>query len=229
MAGKPTSKRHIDHRALSIERGEIPFDGDDPKHTGIHADTTKLTDEEVQSNPLYWRERIRRARGAAFDDAAKTEWLEAFRKSGKITIACRETGVHRQTILRHREKDEEFEAAFDLMLELHASDIVDRIEERAMNGYENDVFDKDGCAVGIKTTYETALAVKMLGRYDRDYKDRSEVDITSGGKVIAAPPRVGSLEEFERDVASRLREGHAAVLKQREEQDAADAEEHHNL
>ena len=199
MAGKPTSKRDIDHRALSIERGEIPFDGDDPKHTGIHADTSKLTDEEVQSNPLYWRERIKRARGAAFDDAKKTEWLAAFEKTGKVILACDEVGVDRQ------------------------------IEERAMDGYENDVFDKDGVAVGIKRTYETALAVKMLGRYDRDYKDRSEVDITSGGKVIAAPPRVGSLEEFERDVASRLREGHAAVLRQREEDEAADAQEHHNV
>lgn len=221
MAGKPTSKRDIDHRALSIERGEIPFDGDDPKHTGVHADTSKLTDEEVQSNPLYWRERIKRARGVAFDDVKKTEWLAAFERTGKIILACDEVGVARQTILRHREKDEEFEAAFDLALERHATSLVNRIEDRAMDGVTNDVYNsKTGDIIGTETKYETALAVKMLGRYDRDYKDRSEVDITSGGKILAIPP-TATREEFS-GMLERLREQQAKIVKEREEQDAAD-------
>jgi hypothetical protein len=81
MGRKPTSKRDVDHRALAMERDEIPFDGDNPKHTGIMADTSKLSDDEVNGNPLYWRERIRRARGVAFDDTAKVAFLEALRLS----------------------------------------------------------------------------------------------------------------------------------------------------
>jgi hypothetical protein len=223
MGRKPTSKRDIDHRALSLERGEIPFDSDNPKHTGIHADTSKLTDEEVNGNPLYWRERIKRARGVAFDDTAKMAFLEALRLSGKITIACRETGVHRQTVLRHREKDAEFEVACDLMLELHAKDIVQRLEEQAMDGFHNDVFNaKTGEIIGTKITYETPLRVALLKRFDPDgYKDRSEVDVTSGGKVIAAPP-VASMEEFEA-MAEQLRKDHRATQEERERQDAEDA------
>lgn len=223
MGRKPVSKRDIDHRALSIERGQIPFDGDNPKHTGIHLDTTKLTDEEVQANPLYWRERIRRARGAAFDDTAKIAFLDALRLYGKVVIACRETGIDRQTVLRHREKDGEFEAAFDLMLELHAKDIVARLEEQAMDGFHNDVFNsKTGDIIGTKITYETPLRVALLKRFDPDgYKDRSEVDVTSGGKIIAAPP-VASVDEFEK-IAQRLRDDHARVEAEREEQDRLDA------
>lgn len=226
MAGKPTSKRDIDRRKLAEERDEIPFNADNPKHTGIHADTSKLTDDEVNENPLYWRERLRRSRGVVFDDAAKTAWLEAFRQSGKITVACRETGVHRQTVLRHREKDEEFEAAFDLMLELHAEAVVHRLESDALDGFHNDVFNaKTGDVIGSKLTYETPLRVAMLKRFDPNYKDRSEVDINHSGKVIAAPPRVGSIEEFQK-IAEKLRADHAAIQKQREEQDAADAQGH---
>lgn len=223
MGRKPVSKRDVDHRALSIERGEIPFDSDSPKHTGISLDTSKLTDKEVADNPLYWRERIKRARGMAFDDTAKHAFLEAYRLSGKITIACRETGIHRDTVRKHREKDAEFEVACDLMLELHAKDIVERLEAQAMEGFHNDVFNaKTGDVIGTKITYETPLRVALLKRFDPDgYKDRSEVDVTSGGKIIAAPP-TASVAEFE-EIARKLREDHAQVQKDREEQDREDA------
>lgn len=223
MGRKPTSKLKIDHRALSKERDEIPFDGDNPKHTGIQADTSKLTDQEVNDNPLYWRERIRRARGVAFDDTAKMEFLETLRRTGKMVLACKECGIDRRTILRHREKDAEFEVAFDLMLELHAKDIVARLEEQAMDGFHNDVFNaKTGEIIGTKITYETPLRVALLKRFDPDgYKDRSQVDVTSGGKAIAAPP-TASVEEFEA-IAQQLRDDHARVIAEREEQDRLDA------
>lgn len=223
MGRKPISKRDIDHRALSIERDEIPFDGDNPKHTGIHADTSKLTDGEVNDNPLYWRERIRRARGQAFDDTAKHEFLEVLRLSGKMVIACKECGINRRTILRHREKDAEFEVAFDLMLELHAKDIVQRLEGQAMDGFHNDVYNtKTGEVIGSKIAYETPLRVALLKRFDPDgYKDRSEVDVTSGGKAIASPP-TASVEEFEK-IAQQLRDDHTRVIAEREEQDRIDA------
>lgn len=223
MGRKPTSKLDVDHRALAMERDEIPFDGDNPKHTGIMADTSKLSDDEVNTNPLYWRERIRRARGVAFDDAAKVKFLELLRMSGKIVIACRESGVDRRTVLRHREKDAEFEVACDLMLELHAKDIVQRLEDQAMEGFHNDVFNaKTGEIIGTKITYETPLRVALLKRFDPDgYKDRSEVDVTSGGKIIAAPP-VATIDEFEK-IAEQLRADHRATQEERERQDAEDA------
>jgi len=219
MGRKPTSKRDIDHRALSIERDEIPFDGDSSKHTGIMADTSKLTDAEVNDNPLYWRERIKRARGVSFDDAAKVEFLEALRLSGKIVIACKHCGIDRRTILRHREKDAEFETAVDLMMELHAMDIVQRLETDALEGFHNDVYNmKTGDVIGSKLTMETPLRVALLKRFDPEYKDRSQVDMNVGGKVIAMPPEMSN-DEW--DVAAeaaldRMRE----VAKQREAEEA---------
>lgn len=216
---KPVSKRNIDHRALSIERGQIPFDGDSPKHTGIHLDTSKLTEEEVNSNPLYWRERIRRARGVAFDDTAKVAFLDALRLYGKVVIACRETGIHRDTVMRHREKDDEFACAFDLMLELHAMDVVNRLETEALNGFHNNVFNaKTGEIIGTKITYETPLRVALLKRFDPEYKDRAQVDMNVGGKVIAVPPEMSN-EEWDAAAEAAL-DRMRQVAKEREAEEA---------
>ena len=224
----PVSRREVDHRQAALDRGEVPFDPDSAKHTGIQLDTSKLTDDEVQSNPLYWRERMRRARGIAFDDVAKAGFLEALRLHGNLAKTCEATGVHRRTVLRHREKDEEFEAGYDAALELHSMDKVAHLEEQALEGFENDVYNmKTGDIIGTKRTYETALRVAVLKAYGGEqYTDRSKIDanVKSTGKMLAIPS-TATPEEFDA-MLDQLAADQAQIVKDREEQDRKDAAEH---
>ncbi len=186
---------NIGDRAPDPEKQKL-FDDADPDFTGISKDVSKLSDEEVEADPTLWREKGKRYRRKKFDDVRKSIFLKDLLANGKMVLACKACGISKDTVVVHRREDEQFNLDVEDALAEHAKDIIKRIEKRAMEGYDNPVFDKEGAECGIKTTFETPLAVKMLARYDPDYRDKTALDLTTGGgAAIVAPPTL-SMEEF---------------------------------
>jgi len=198
---------------------EKTFDDTDPRFTGISKDLSRMKDTTIEADPTLWREKRKRHRRKKFDDNLKSVFLASLLSHGKIILAAKDAKIALSTIGVHRSEDEDFNDAVEETIAQHAKDIIQKIELRAMEGYDNPVFNKDGDEVGTKTTMETALAVKMLARHDPEYRDKSALDITSGGGVILSPPTV-TLEEWS-VIAAKSRQ---RMLDHQAEQEAEDAQ-----
>lgn len=137
-----------------------------------------------QADMTNWRRQMMESK-LKFDDVQKQIFLDKLLETGKPGLSAAHAGVCQTTVARHRKEDPDFGEAYTRTLKLHAEDIVQRLETAAMEGFENDVYDKDGVKIGIKTTFETQLRVAMLKRFDPEYKDRQEIEHKGGGVMVA--------------------------------------------
>lgn len=176
---------------MAEAKKEIQFDETNPSHTGIKEDVSKLSDKVVEDRPELWRERAKRRTARKLTDPMKQAYLMALEQTGKISLAIKEVGLCRQTIMNHRKVDPVFDQACEDAVDQHAMNIVNRLETEAIEGHTQPIFDKEGEEIGEKRIYETGLRTLVLKRYDPEYKDRQALDVTSGGKELAAPPQLG--------------------------------------
>jgi len=115
------------------------------------------------------------------DNRMKDLFLEALFKTGKKSVAARAIGISGETLRLHAKKDDAFSSAIDETLLLRAEMMVDRLENEAMEGFTQPIFDKNGNHVGDRPVKETQLRLAMLKRYDPEYKDRSDINFSGNG------------------------------------------------
>lgn len=121
-----------------------------------------------------------------FDDRAKLVYLETLYRTGKPAMAARAAGVNSTTVRNHLKADPELQAACEEALALRAQQLVNKIEQRAMDGFTTQVgVDRENKPI-FKQIYETSLAAKMLDRYDPAYKN-NQASEGSGAAVLIVP------------------------------------------
>lgn len=166
-----------------------------------HPSTTGKTNPLV--NQANWRTQLQ-ARRIKFDDDQKEIYLTALLEHGQKVLAANTAGVTNQCVLQHLDNDPDFAEIVDHVLEERGRRIVKKLEEQAMSGYTQAVFDKNGDYCGDKQMYETRLREMMLKRFDREYTDRKEVTNLGGGGVLVVPAGQ-TVEEWTAD-AAKLRD-----------------------
>ncbi len=159
-----------------------------------------------------------------FDDVLKCKYLTSLLDHGKKTLAAEFVDIAYSTVQEHRENDPEFAAYENIVLEQRASRIVDQLEAEALNGHEENVYNKDGDIVGTRIKHETQLRAMMLKRYDPEYKDRSDITLNQGRGagvlVVPAALTIAGVEEQGEILRAKLKE----IEQRREESNNADKE-----
>lgn len=157
--------------------------------------TTKANPEVDQST---WRKKLR-ASMITFDDKAKEIYLDEFAKHGRKKHAADAAGVSLNLVRSHLKNDPEFAKAHDEACESYRDQFVEHaVGNLATKGSPVMAAAKDGD--GNVTIYEQRrdypipIVILELRRVDPTYRDKQEIDITSGGSVLVAPAHMTPTE-----------------------------------
>lgn len=186
----PTGKRNDGqpHKPRGNRAGSEPF-------------SKKAPDERMSTrgalNPVAdqsaWRRRMQPDL-VKFDDERKGRYLDELLKHGKRALAARACDVSMQTVRDHIKIDPDFGRLFNEVLLERADRVTRQIEDEALVGYMEPIFNKDGDKVGERQMYETPIRLAILRRYDPEYKDRTDVSISGVMGVLVAPARMSPAE-----------------------------------
>lgn len=138
-----------------------------------------------------WRTRLQRAHRCKFDDAAKERYLKAMVDEGRQWYACDAAGVSKSTVERHLQRDPEFADAVEAAVAEHQSKRLKKIEHQGLDGHLQVKKDAEGNVVEERRVYETPIRVKMLEKYDKEYRQKSELEVTGKTGVVVIPGVVG--------------------------------------
>lgn len=150
----------------------------------------------------------------ATNDNDKQAFLDAYARHGRKNTACKEAGICPQTLRRWLKSDEQFAESFADAQQ----DVVEVLEKTAfmlaVDGVEEERFDKDGNLVGRKTSYATNVLLKLLEANDPDkYKTRTSSELSGPGGVplevspeLAAARMAAILEDVRNRVQGTLPE-----------------------
>ena len=157
-----------------------------------------------------------------FTAEKKRVYLTKLEQWGKKNLSAQAAGVCMETVSRHREEDDDFAKAEVQALDQRAERIVAQLEAEAIDGHTQPIFDKDGCEIGEKRIYETPLRVKVLARFDPNYRDRHDLNVKGDvSGVLVAPPAM-TMDDWTQ-AAEKLREDMLDAQRARAEEDAAEA------
>ena len=114
-----------------------------------------------------------------FDSKAKAEFLQEIEEHGIKAKACRAVGIAYSTLKTHLDKDPEFAKQFELAMEVSGDGYEEEARRRAMDGVEEDIFDRFGKVIGTKTRYSDRFLDKMLTAAKPDkYGEKKKVEVT---------------------------------------------------
>lgn len=94
--------------------------------------------------------------------ARQISFIDTLRETACVETATRAAGKASSGAYKLRERSESFRAAWDAALKYSALDLERVAMERALNGTEEDVLDRDGNTVGKKRRYNDRLLMFLL-------------------------------------------------------------------
>jgi hypothetical protein len=162
------------------------YDHDDPDSENSH-ESSKGTFFPV-ADFTNWRIKCKDINNLKLDDVAKERYLVALAETGKRGIAAAAAGVDCSTITKHMSVDPEFMQAAEVAWDHYREQRVLRIENEAINGFEETIFSPTG-EKGTRKRYETQLRVMILKAYDPEkYGDKAQqLDVNFKGGAVVIP------------------------------------------
>lgn len=124
-------------------------------------------------------------------DARVGKFLDAFSQCGSIRKACEVSGISRRSIHRWRESDAEFKDAFDEAAEEFADRVREAIKERAMDGWDEPVFGKDG-QVGVRRKFSDSLLERLAESKCPEFKRAVQLEASADVMETARRLRAAS-------------------------------------
>jgi hypothetical protein len=109
------------------------------------------------------------------DGGWRERFLEALAATCNVTVACKVAGVDRTTVYMHKEKDPEFDAAWQKALETAIELMEAEMHRRAFEGTLRPVF-QGGELAGVVTEYSDTLAI-FLAKAHRPEKYRERISV----------------------------------------------------
>lgn len=104
----------------------------------------------------------------------KAEILEAIARLGNISLVCKESGISREALYKHREKDKPFATAWAEALEQYTEKLEAEADRRAVEGVEKPVY-QQGRRVGQVQEYsDTLLMFRLKALAPERYRERTE-------------------------------------------------------
>lgn len=147
-----------------------------------------------------WRVKAKGKHRIKFDDIAKQRYLTALAETGRKWFAEQAAGVARSTVESHLENDTEFADAFEDAVAAYSAPKIVQIEKDACEGQKIERFDPEtGALIQVEHRFETRLRERFLERYEREYRQKSEIDLNARGGCVIIPGTV-ALSDWERAV-----------------------------
>lgn len=114
-----------------------------------------------------WRPVPRRPRADGWTPEVQQAFILALASTGTVERACREVNMSVGSAykLRNAPGAESFAAAWTDTLRAAAERLLDRCFERAVDGWDEPVFDRDGARIGSKRKFDHRLAITILRAY----------------------------------------------------------------
>jgi len=128
----------------------------------------------------------------------QVEFLALLREGRTVEGAARNVGIHRSTLYRLRDRNEEFRRSWDEAWEAGIEALEDELRRRGFEGVEKPVF-HSGVVVGSVREFDTTAAIFILkARKPEVYRDNARIEHTGPG---GGPVQVQSFrEEFIRRI-----------------------------
>lgn len=129
-------------------------------------------------------------------DTELQTYLDELAVHGNVSKAARAAGMRLKTVLQYRKADEQFAEAEELAQQEAADALEWAARERAVNGVEEQRYDKDGNLIATRTVYSDSLLTLLLkGAKPDKYADRSKSEISNPD---------GSMQLDETAISARL-------------------------
>jgi hypothetical protein len=130
-----------------------------------HRDANGFDPDEFE-----WRPVPRRPRADGWTPEVQRAFIEALADTGMVEAAAEAVNMSVQTAYRLRRApgSEGFASAWDAALGHAADRLADIAFQRAIEGVETPVFDRDGCRIGAKRSYNDRLLMFLLRAYRPD-------------------------------------------------------------
>lgn len=111
----------------------------------------------------------------------RTKFLDALRKTGNMSQAAQSVGMGSRHMYNLREKDKEFAADWEAVMEEYADTLESEADRRAVEGvHVKTYFDKDGKVIGEERRYsDTLLIFRLKGLRPEKYKERMASEVVS--------------------------------------------------
>ena len=97
------------------------------------------------------------------------EFLIAYRETGTILQASKQTGIGRRCHYDWMDTSPEYRFAFKRSRDTNCSRIEDSLVDRLVNGWQEEAYGKGGF-VGYKQKYDNSTALAYLDRHDEDFR-----------------------------------------------------------
>lgn len=132
-----------------------------------------------------------------FDAEKRKRFLDHFAKNGRLKHAAAFAGVTRQTVLKHRQDDPEFDEAVREAHAQFADKLLQHADKLCLDGAPQYSLDRNGNPVLTKTEYPIALIQMRLRHLFPEMREQQAIDLNVRGGVILAPATATS-EEWEK-------------------------------
>lgn len=167
------------------------------------------SDRPSQSKEIG-KEIIRRAAYGKVTVESIQKYLDSLRQCGIMHRAALAANLSYSSIRNLREKDPDFAQEEEHAKELWIAEKIDDplfkigIEGTAKYGINQ----KTGERVRIGTEYNSQIALAVARKFDKNYREKQELDVKHGGGVVVvtAPMAPQDLEAYARKVESENRE-----------------------
>ena len=143
------------------------------------------------------RSDIHKYHSGKFNDAAKKIFLEAFRKTGRVTESAHKAGVSYYTIRDHKDKDPYFKCLYSEAYQEYCDSIRKEVHRRGVEGVDKPVFYK-GVVVGKVREYSDRMLELEAKRHMPEYRDKIDVDVEATGGVLVVPGMSQSTAAWEK-------------------------------
>lgn len=189
-------------RKPTIDESQIGFDDEDgvpvygPQVTGItdpvggpapeDRPSLKSKDEDLRN----WREvwKVGKKKPYKFDDLQRGRFLLVLSQTERVADAAAAAGISYSYARQVYREDPEFAEAWEDAVQEYRARVFAEVQQRAIEGTLEPIFaGKDGELKGYKVVKSDALLIMEAKRAIPDYRDKKEIDVTTGGKPVAFP------------------------------------------
>lgn len=130
-----------------------------------------------------WVPVLKKRRHDGWSPQRQRAFIEALADSGSVTYAARTVGMSRQACyeLRRSPGAENFDRAWEVAIHASSRQLIDIAFDRAINGIEEPLFDKEGQRIACRHRYNDRLLMFLIRahapeQYRHAYRDGRDVE-----------------------------------------------------
>lgn len=161
------------------------------------AKTTALDSNGFNPNDYEWIPVAKRRRSDGWTPQCQRQFIEALADSGSVTTAAQACGMSRMACykLRRSPGAERFAAAWDAAIEQASRQLIDIAFDRAINGVEDFILDREGNHIYTKKRYNDRLLMFLLKHYGQErigspdyaHRDQLQTDFSLDDTALGTP------------------------------------------